>query len=82
MSVRALSPIVAESRHRGSLIEIQVLASEGIPTAQSGRGTVCVVAPHRDGHVVGVKPCDPNRRVLVRRLETANGPMFTSELVQ
>jgi len=81
VSVRALSPIAAESRHRGGVLEILVLESEGIPTATSGRGTVAVVAPHRDGHVVGVKPCDPNRRVLVRRLETKDGPVFSSELV-
>ncbi len=79
-SVRALSPVVAESRHRGGILEIQVFATEGIPTAQSGRGTVCVVARHRDGHVVGAKPCDPNRRIAVRRLETKDGPLFMSEL--
>jgi len=80
MNVRALSPVIAESRHRGGILEIQVFAHEGIPTATSGRGTIAVVAPHRDGYVVGVKPCDPNRRILVRRLETSSGPMFISEL--
>jgi len=77
---------VAFSRHcriaaSCGILEIQVFAHEGIPTATSGRGTIAVVAPHRDGYVVGVKPCDPNRRILVRRLETSSGPMFISELV-
>jgi len=81
MSLRALSPVVAESKHRGGMLDILVLASEGIPTVQSGRGTIAVVRRDRDSSTVACKPCDPNRRILVRRLETKHGPVFSSELV-